>query len=342
MDEIKFLKKFVSIYSPSKKENKSAKFLKNEMEKLGFKTRIDDVGNVIGVCGTGNLEILLVGHIDTVEGNLPVKIENGKLYGRGSVDAKGALTAMIFAAKNFVDCEDVKIVIIGAVEEEKESIGAKNILAKYNPDYIIIGEPSGWDSLTIGYRGCLKLLYEINKDLYHFASDKENAIEEVINFWNSIRKFCRKFQKSSVFESLGATPINFNSFSDGINVSAKINIGFRLPLGFENDLLISYIENIKNDGKVHWYGHEKPILREKNNKLVRAFLKSIRKNGGKPKFKKKVGTSDMNILGHFYDALILAYGPGEGKVSHTPNEHLNLEEFRKSIDVLKGVLRELI
>ena len=91
-----------------------------------------------------------------------------------------------------------------------------------------------------------------------------------------------------------------------------------------------------------WYGYEKPILRGKNNKLVRAFLKSIRTQGGKPSFKKKVGTSDMNILGHYYNVPILAYGPGEGIVTHTPNECLNLDEFGKSIDVLKDVLNELI
>jgi len=73
------------------------------MKKLGFHVHRDEVGNVIGEIGEGSPVVLLCGHMDTVEGEIPVRVEDGQLYGRGSVDAKGPLAAMIMAASNFTD-----------------------------------------------------------------------------------------------------------------------------------------------------------------------------------------------------------------------------------------------
>ena len=65
---------------------------------MGFEVGKDAIGNVIGVVGEGEPVILLCGHMDTVAGHLPLRIEEGKIYARGAVDAKGPLAAMIMAA----------------------------------------------------------------------------------------------------------------------------------------------------------------------------------------------------------------------------------------------------
>ena len=72
------------------------------MDELGFeKTDIDNVGNVIATKGSGRPIMLLCGHMDTVPGRIPVRIENGYLYGRGASDAKSSLIAMLLAASEF-------------------------------------------------------------------------------------------------------------------------------------------------------------------------------------------------------------------------------------------------
>ena len=100
---VDLLTRMVKIYSPSGSEGEISKFLAAEMEKLGFRVHRDEVGNVIGEIGEGSPVVLLCGHMDTVEGEIPVRVEDGQLYGRGSVDAKGPLAAMIVAASKFVD-----------------------------------------------------------------------------------------------------------------------------------------------------------------------------------------------------------------------------------------------
>ena len=49
----------------------------------------------------------------------------------------------------------------------------------------------------------------------------------------------------------------------------------------------------------------------------------------------------MNLVGS-WDCPILAYGPGDSSLDHTPNEHLSLDEYDKSINVLTKVFTKLI
>jgi len=95
MDEVVFLEELISIPSPSGQEDAVAEYLVRQMAALGFRARRDEVGNVVGTLGDAEAEraILLLGHIDTVPGLVPVRWEGDWLYGRGSVDAKGPLAA---------------------------------------------------------------------------------------------------------------------------------------------------------------------------------------------------------------------------------------------------------
>ena len=88
----------VEIPSLSGKEGPLAAFLVETMHSLGFHASIDEAGNAVGILGDGPKEIVLLGHMDTVPGIVPVRVEDGKLYGRGSVDAKGPLATFIIAA----------------------------------------------------------------------------------------------------------------------------------------------------------------------------------------------------------------------------------------------------
>jgi LysW-gamma-L-lysine carboxypeptidase len=95
---VRLLTNLLGIYSPSGKEDDIGNFLAQEMTKLGFQVGKDSIGNVIGVVGEGEPTILLCGHMDTVAGHLPLRVEEGKIYARGAVDAKGPLAAMVIAA----------------------------------------------------------------------------------------------------------------------------------------------------------------------------------------------------------------------------------------------------
>ncbi|MYE26875.1 MAG: M20/M25/M40 family metallo-hydrolase, partial [Chloroflexi bacterium] len=80
---------------------------------------------------------------------------------------------------------------------------------------------------------------------------------------------------------------------------------------------------------------------DRNSALSRQFRRAIRASGGVPRFVNKTGTSDMNIVGPRWNCPIAAYGPGDSALDHTPNEHTNLDDYLRAIDVLTSVLETI-
>jgi acetylornithine deacetylase/succinyl-diaminopimelate desuccinylase-like protein len=132
-------------------------------------------GNAVGTIGTGPRHIVLLGHIDTVQGEIPVRIEDGVLHGRGSVDAKGPLATFACAAVEAARRDaSVRITVVGAVGEEHiGSVGAREVATWPAPDFCIIGEPSGWDAICLGYRGSITATYRVRQESRHTAGPGE-------------------------------------------------------------------------------------------------------------------------------------------------------------------------
>lgn len=121
-DPVRFLEGALRISSISGQEGDVARYFVEQMQALGFRAHIDAAGNAVGEIGAGPT-IVCLGHIDTVPGEVPVRVEDGKLYGRGAVDAKGPFAAFVAAAAR-VAAESLpgkRIVLIGATEEEAAS-----------------------------------------------------------------------------------------------------------------------------------------------------------------------------------------------------------------------------
>src|SRR5688572_33323751 len=153
MTEFETLIGLVSHYSPSRQERDAVQWLVSRMKSLGYhEAFIDEAGNAVGVVGKGPRQILLLGHIDTVPGEIKVEQDEISLYGRGSVDAKGPLACFVDAVAKVGAREGWQFVVIGAVEEERDSDGARFVVNQYKPDFAIIGEPNQWDRIALGYK----------------------------------------------------------------------------------------------------------------------------------------------------------------------------------------------
>ena len=345
VEKAQTLIELVKHYSPSGQETPAVDYLVQRMKDLGF-TRAykDEIGNAVGVMGEGEKQIVLLGHIDTVPGEIPVRIEGDILYGRGSVDAKGPLSSFVDAVASLGQVRGWQMVVIGAIDEERESVGARYIVDKYRPDFAIIGEPSRWDRVTLGYKGSASATLTARRKMVHSASGQETAPEAIFAIWEKVRAWVDEFNidKKRVFEQTLLSLRGFSSDDDGFEVSANLQINTRLPETLAPEAWYAQLEQLSAPETVERAGYAIPAYKaERNTPIVRAFLKGIRAEGGKPGFVVKTGTADVNIVAPVWGCPAVIYGPGDSNLDHTPNEHISLEEYGKAVDVLSEVLKSL-
>lgn len=174
--------------SVSGEEAGAANELKSFMEANGFdEVYIDRYGSVIG-CVKGEKpgpKILFDGHIDTVpvdESRWTKKpngaeIIDGRMYGRGTSDMKGAVAAMAVAAAEMAKPENRgfagEIYVAGVVHEECfEGVAAREISKNVQPDYVVIGEASQLN-VKIAQRGRAEIVLETEGKPAHSASPDE-------------------------------------------------------------------------------------------------------------------------------------------------------------------------
>lgn len=334
-------------YSPTLHEAPAVEYLAGQMRALGFEVSIDEAGSVSGSLGDGPNEIVLLGHIDTVPGEIEVRREGDRLYARGAVDAKGPLACFTAAAARAGALPGWRLTVIGAVGEESDSRGAKLVRDHYllagTPAYCIIGEPSRWDHITLGYKGSAWVEYRIQRELAHTAGQADSACESAIRFWNQARAEIDAFNvgRPRAFDQITTSLRQMHSDEDGFCQKAFLSINLRLPPNLSVDETMAMLAKHAGDGCLRLLDSIECYRASKNTPLVRSFLSSIRKMGGQPGFLVKTGTSDMNTVGPAWNCPILAYGPGDSNLDHTPNEHIELPEYRAAIDVLTAALEQL-
>ncbi len=140
------------------------------------------------------------------------------------------------------------------------------------------------------------------------------------------------------FEQLTTSLRNMSTHEDGFSQVARMVFNLRLPPGLGPDQVSQILTEIRGDGDLTCTDGIACYRGEKNTPLVRAFLSAIRLEHGKPGFLVKTGTSDMNIVGPAWNIPILAYGPGDSNLDHTPNEHVLVDDFLSGVRVLSRVL----
>lgn len=393
---VALLRRLVSIPSLSGSEEEASRFLVEQMSCLGYeRSYVDAVGNAVGELGPEDCDrvVVLLGHIDTVAGEVPVRIDsaNGspRLYGRGSVDAKGPLATFTVAAARlgaqWGHSMNLRLVVVGAVEEEAAtSRGARFVRDRFDgqeepkPRACVIGEPSHWHRVTLGYKGRLLVDLEARRDVTHTAGPDPGVATLAVELWNEITAWAARYNedRSRPFEQLLPSLRRVDTESDGLTEGVSVRAGLRLPPEFDPEPLRSTLEawagakmgqrgntdfDLQRQGELpgearfsargpqgslalRFWGYEPAWRGESRTGLVRSFLEAIRHHGDestRPRFVVKTGTSDLNVVGPAWGCPILAYGPGDSRLDHTPQEHLELDEYWRAVRVLERALANL-
>ncbi|MCS6827751.1 MAG: M20/M25/M40 family metallo-hydrolase [Caldilinea sp.] len=405
---IELLRGLVAIPSLSHQEAEASAWLVTQMAASGFERAfVDAAGNAVGELGPvdATQTVVLLGHIDTVPGNVPVRIEatpaGDALYGRGSVDAKGPLATFVAAATRlggaWAHAHNLRLVVVGAVEEEAASSkGARFIRDRFNgvrepePVACVIGEPSGWNRITLGYKGRLLVEMEASQPMAHTAGPDAGVAVMAVDFWNWLSDYAAHFNAGhhKAFEQFQPSLRRLATFTDeAMHDHVVAGVGIRLPLDFDADGFAQELRSwaAERVGKqesrragerekglelalesrsriispetpamltvsgasmsitLRFSAYEPAWRGDRSNALVRSFLQGLREVAPEEKlgFVLKTGTSDMNVVAPAWRCPIIAYGPGDSSLDHTPHEHLVLDEYWRAVLVLEQTLRTL-
>ncbi len=354
---VKMLEKALRLYTPSLNERAMAEFLADKCDDLGFEDiQIDEVGNIIAKKGSGSPKILLCGHMDVVPGKVKVRKEGDSLYGRGASDAKAPLMAMLFAAAS-IQNNNGTIIFVGAVDEEGNATGIKNLVKKQlDIDYAVFGEPSGIKKVTIAYKGRLAInLKVIVEDSAHASAPwlSKNAIEESTIFTSELKKGLEEGQENKTKGMLLTTTLTEITGGTSHNVTPKecaATLDIRIPVDMNcktvEQKIATLVKDIAERRKVEAFysilDETEPFEAPHDSPIVRAFTLGVMEmEHSRPTLIRKTGTGDMNVIGNQWNIPVVTYGPGDPHEAHTIDEKVSIDEYLRGIEILKKTLHHL-
>jgi LysW-gamma-L-lysine carboxypeptidase len=333
----------LGIPSPTGSEWRIAAWLRDRLETLGFAAHVDAAGNCVATWGDGPVEVMLLGHLDTVPGSIAARRDGDLLRGRGAVDAKGPLAAAVAAVTQQPRNGGVRYTVIGCADEEGDSRGARHLLAARGaPQHLIVLEPSGWDAVTIGYRGVVRATFSVSSSVHHRAAPIASAADTLVGLVGSLQhELDDRNGDRSAFHRLDLRVTRLGTSTDGLGETAECTAQFRLPTDVSAQELMGWVDERRGDAEFLVQFAVDAVRGRRDSAVARALTAAIRAEGGRPRHKVKTGTADMNLLAPRWGIDAVAYGPGDSHLDHTPDEAISIVELEQGVRVISAALAHL-
>ncbi|NIM44122.1 MAG: YgeY family selenium metabolism-linked hydrolase [Nitrososphaeria archaeon] len=365
-----FAKRLIQKPSLPGEEGQVAQLILEEMEELRYDHVYTDLlGSIVGEIDLGGESTtVLCGHMDTVppgeEKNwnrnpFAAAVEGHHLIGRGAVDMKSSLAAMVYAAASLKG-KDIKgrvLVCLTVLEEEAEGVAFGRILDEHEVDRVVLGEPSNM-GVRIGQRG--RAVLEVSVDgLTAHASMPEEGVNALLG----MAGFLRELEASDLSRShplLGRetfTPVNISASPGGPVVPDKCSIDLDCRILPERSLesLLNAIESRFPKAKIDvqkltlttYTGKTLEVdsffrgwVMERGNPLVTAAIKAVERT-----LKKE---SEVSVWRFSTDGVesarrgipTIGFGPGDEREAHKPNERIEIHQVLKAMEIYREILVE--
>lgn len=345
-DALELLKRLVAFPSLSHEEEAIADFVEMLAREAGLSVRRTD-NNVWFWIGEGERTLLLNSHLDVVppsDGHpfdpfTPVEHE-GRLYGRGSVDAKASGASMTTAllqlhADGYVPPNGRVMVALTACEETGGGYnGLETILSLLPPvSAALVGEPTELQP-CVAQKGLLILKATASGTSAHAARAHlaDNAIERAAR--DVARVAAMRFERVDPF--LGAptavvTVIDGGTVHNMVPDSCRFTIDVRSTPAFTHPELVElFRESLESDIHVH-SDRIVPVGTEIDHPIVRACLAG--RDDAEP-----FGSPTASDWIFLQDVPTVKIGPGDSKLSHTAQESIPVDDVRRAADVYRNII----
>ena len=367
-------------------ESKVVDSLKEAFDRLGFDDYfIDEYGSVIGhIKGRRpGKSILLDGHIDTVP--VPAdaqwqhdpfggEVSNGRIYGRGASDMKGAISAMVSAAAYFAadTGRDFAgdIYVAGVVHEECfEGVAARKISERVQPDYVIIGEASELN-LKIGQRGRAEIVVETYGKPAHSANPQAgiNAVYKMTGLIENIRKLKTTWQDGLGHGILELTDIKSSPYPGASVVPERCRATYdrRLLVGETRESVLQPVLDIISgmagqdpDFKAAAYyscGGEACYtggniegerffpgwLQDADDEYVQAALRGLQQAGLQPEITQYSFCTNGSHYAGEAGIKTIGFGPSRENLAHTIDEYIEVEQLCQAAAGYYGIMQSVL
>ena len=383
---VELCQKLIQQQSYSGHEDGVAGVLKEELPKLGFDSvTIDKYGNVIG-CIKGKRpgkKLLFDGHIDTVpvtdetEWQYPpfaAEIHDGKIYGRGTSDMKGAVAAFVSAAANFAADTDKdfagELHVAGVVHEECfEGVAAREISAAVKPDYVVIGEASTLN-LKVGQRGRGEIVVETFGKPCHSANPEKgiDAVYKMAKVIEAIRTLEPTHHpvlgdgileltdiKSAPYPGASVVPEYCRATYDRRLLVGETKESVLKPIQKLMDQLMAEDPQLKV--KVSYAVGEELCytgnhiqgerffpgwLYDENEEFVQDVKKELESMGYTPSITQYNFCTNGSHYAGEAGIKTFGLGPSQENLAHTVNEYIEIDQLTKVTDCYYGVMKALL
>ncbi len=262
-DTARFLSDLVRTQSFSSKESEVIAVIMREMERSGFdEVRVDGLGNIIGRIGSGPRVMAFDGHVDTVYPGdrsqwsfdpFDGGIAGGKLRGRGSVDQKGGVAAMVHAGRIVKELglnEQFTVYFTGTVmEEDCDGLCWQYILNEdgIRPELVVITEPTNLN-IYRGHRGRMEIRVEVKGRSCHGSAPErgDNAIYKIARIALEIERLNERLRGDPFLGKGTVTISEVKSSSPSLCAvadEAGIHLDRRLTLGETKESALSEVRD---------------------------------------------------------------------------------------------------
>jgi acetylornithine deacetylase len=327
-DVVSLAAELLAIPSLTASEGAAVDFVSRWLVARGWNVTVQEVsagrGNVWASRSGGGVTFST--HLDTVPPFFAPRLDGDRLYGRGACDAKGIAAAMMAAADRLAKSGESRVDLLLVVGEEKGSDGARaaNNLSTRSR-FLVNGEPTE-SKLATGAKGSLRVTVRTRGREAHSAYPQlgQSAIEPLIALLPTIREL--PLPSDPV---LGETTVNIGVIHGG----TEANI---IPSHAEAEMMIRLV------------GDADPIRKQ---------IKKWAKGKAEIEFGSYIPAQHFHTLDGFEVAPVaytsdiplltnwgtpLLFGPGSIHVAHTPEEYVDVNELRASVDTYERLARSLL
>ncbi|RLF99452.1 MAG: M20 family peptidase [Thaumarchaeota archaeon] len=372
MDVVKVTKDLIKIdtRNPPGLTTEAVEYLQNLFS--SFKTKVyskeNGKENLVVEISRGKPTIMLTSHLDTVPSEdmlLNPVIVDGKLYGRGSCDAKGCVAAICKAGLELADSVELGLKLAFTADEEIGGVnGLGFVFPREKSDLVLIGEPTGSCKVGVLQAAVFALDIEISGESGHTATKdaKDGAIykasEYIISTLEKFKHVKGEFKKyKTIFEELGygflvrgcgdavfnpaiiKGGIKRNVVAPRCTIKADVRFAPWVNVNEIRDALFDdRIESIKVEGFLRPYGvNFDNVDFKKDLKVLEILKKAIERENMEPKAVFSLGVGDSRHVRKFgIPAFYL--GPG-GENLHSENEYVYISELYTASQVYCNFVR---